>query len=70
MGAISQTTLSVAFWWMKMLEFRLNFPKGPIHNIPALVQVMAWRRLGDKSLSEPMMAVFTDAYMRRSASMG
>ena len=30
-------------------------PKGPINNIPALVQLMAWRRPGDKPLSEPMM---------------
>ena len=29
--------------------------KGPINNIPALVQIMAWRRRGDKPLSEPMM---------------
>ena len=29
--------------------------KGPIINIPALVQIMAWRRSGDKPLSEPMM---------------
>ena len=29
--------------------------KGPIHDIPALVQIMAWRRSGDKPLSEPMM---------------
>ena len=29
--------------------------KGPIDNIPALVQIMAWRRPGDKPLSEPMM---------------
>ena len=29
-------------------------PKGPINNIPALVQIMAWRRPGDKPLSEPM----------------
>ena len=28
---------------------------GPINDIPALVQVMAWRRPGDKPLSEPMM---------------
>ena len=28
-------------------------PKGPINNNPALVQVMAWRRPGDKPLSEP-----------------
>ena len=31
------------------------FPKGPINNIPALVLIMAWRRSGDKPLSEPMM---------------
>ena len=30
-------------------------PKGPINNIPALVQIMAWRRPGEKPLSEPMM---------------
>ena len=30
-------------------------PKGPINNNPALVQIMAWRRLGDKPLSEAMM---------------
>ena len=30
-------------------------PYGPIYNIPALVPIMAWRRLGDKPLSEPMM---------------
>ena len=30
-------------------------PKGPIINIPSLVQIMAWRRPGDKPLSLPMM---------------
>ena len=30
-------------------------PKGPINNIPALVQIMASHRPGDKSLSEPMI---------------
>ena len=30
-------------------------PKDPMTNIPALVQKMAWRRPGDKPLSEPMM---------------
>ena len=34
-------------------------PKGPINNIPALVQIMAWRRPGDKPLSEPMMVSLT-----------
>ena len=40
------------------IKISLNFvPGGPIKNIhiPALVQIMAWRRPGDKSLSEPMM---------------
>ena len=30
-------------------------PKGPVNNIPALIQIMAWRQPGDKPLSEPMM---------------
>ena len=30
-------------------------PKVPINNIQALVLIMAWRRPGDKPLSEPMM---------------
>ena len=29
--------------------------KGPIDNIPALVYIMAWRRIGDKPLSEPIL---------------
>ena len=38
------------------IEISLKFvPKGQINNIPALVQIMAWRRPGDKLLSEPMM---------------
>ena len=38
-------------------------PNGPIDNNPALVQVMAWRRIDDKPLSESMLTWFTDAYM-------
>ena len=30
-------------------------PRGPIHNIPSLVDIMAWRRSSDEPLSEPMM---------------
>ena len=38
------------------IKISLNFvPEIPINNIPALVQIMAWRRPGDKPLSEPMM---------------
>ena len=54
---------------MKMYEFWLKFHKGPIYNIPALVQIMAWCRTGDKPLSEPMMVQFTEAYMERLGSM-
>ena len=56
MAAIFQTTFSNEFSWMKMLEFRLKFvPKGPINNIPLLVQIMAWRLPGDTPLSEQMV---------------
>ena len=40
------------------INISLKFvPKCPINNIPALVQIMAWRRPGDKPLSEPMMVI-------------
>ena len=39
-----------------LINISLKFVrKGPIDNNPALVQIMAWRRLGDKPFSEPMM---------------
>ena len=39
-----------------LIKISLKFvPYGPINNIHALVQIMAWRRSGDKPLSEPMM---------------
>ena len=38
------------------IKISLKFvPKGLINNIPVLVLIMAWRRSGDKPLSEPMM---------------
>ena len=47
------------------IQISLKFVvKGSIDNNPALVQVMAWRRTGDKPLPEAMMTQFTDAYMR------
>ena len=48
-------------WIWILLKF---VPKGPINNIPALSQIMAWRLSGDKPLSEPMLTQLTDAYMR------
>ena len=39
-----------------LIKISLKFvPYGPINNIPALVQIMAWPRSGDKPLSEPMV---------------
>ena len=43
--------------------------RSPIDNIPALVQVMTWRRTGDKSIPGPMMTQFIDAYMQHCISM-
>ena len=39
-------------------------PNGPINNNLALVQIMAWHRIGDKPLFESMLTWFTGAYMR------
>ena len=49
------------------LKISLKFvPKVPINNIPALVQILAWRRSGDKPLSEPMMvSILTHIYVTR-----
>ena len=57
MAAISQTTVSHVFFlyennWI-LLKFALI---GSLENIPVLVKIMAWRRLGDKPLHEPTMA--------------
>ena len=39
------------------IKISLKFvPRGLINNVPALVHIIAWRRTGDKPLSEAMMA--------------
>ena len=49
------------------IKISLNFvPKGPINDIPALVQIMGWRRRGDKPLYGPWWLV----YWRIYASLG
>ena len=68
MSAISKTTYSDAFLWMKgfvfLLKISLKFVlKGPMDNSLACIWIMAWRRIGDKPLSEPMLTQVTDAYM-------
>ena len=39
-------------------------PRSAIDNKPALVQVMAWHRTGDKPLPGKVIAQFSDANMR------
>ena len=39
-----------------LIKILLQFVhKGAIDNNPVLVEIMAWRRIGDKTLSEPML---------------
>ena len=46
------------------MQISLKFvPKGPIKDISALVQIMAWR------WSEPMLTQFTDAYLLHQGEM-
>ena len=43
--------------WIPIKNSLKFVPKGPINNIPTLVQIMAWCWPGDKPLSEPMMII-------------
>ena len=47
-----------------LIKFSLKFGlKGLVDNDPALVYIMAWPRIGDKPLSQPMLTQFIVAYM-------
>ena len=52
--------------WISIKISTKFVPKGPINNIPALVQIMAWRHSGDKPLSEQWWLVYRRIY----ASLG
>ena len=69
MAAIFKCIFMNDIIWISIKISMQFVPEDPVNNIPALVQIMAWRRPGDKPLSEPMMAPFTDAHMRHSASL-
>ena len=60
MAAILQTTFSNVFSSMNIFDIR---PKGPMNNIPALVQIMA-----RQAIIWANDDYFADAYMRRSAA--
>ena len=69
MDAISQTTFSRAFVnenCFILIKCSLKYVRnGPIDNNPALVQIMAWRRSGDKPSSEPMISLPTHICITR-----
>ena len=46
--------LNASIWISNKILLKF-VPKGQINNIPALIQITAWRRPGDKPLSETMM---------------
>ena len=47
-----------------LIRIPLKFvPRGPINNIPALVQIMAWHRPDDKPLSKTMVSLPTHIYV-------
>ena len=52
-----------------VLWFKFDLNLFVIDNKPALVQIMAWRRIGDKLLSGRRVVEPTDAYMRHVATM-
>ena len=61
-------SLNEKFWIFIKISLKV-VPMDPINNKSALIQIMAWRRSGDKPQCEPMMIYFTDAYMCDWASM-
>ena len=67
MTTIYHTRYSKVFSWMKKwfsIQISLKFvPLGPTDKKSALVQVMAWRRTGNKPLPEPIPTQVTDTYV-------
>ena len=60
MADIFQVTFSNALFLNEKVSMSIKIslkfiPSGLINYIPALVQIMAWRRSGDKPLSERRM---------------
>ena len=50
--------------WILIKISQKFVPRSPIDNKSTLVQVMAWRRTGDKPEPEQMPTQLTDAYIR------
>ena len=59
MANIFMTTFSNGFYENPQILIKISLKfvlRDPINNIPAMVQIMAWRQPGNKPLSEAMMA--------------
>ena len=74
MAAISQTTLSNAFSWIKnariSIQISLKFlPKGPINKNPSIGLDNGLAPARRQAIIWTNGCLFTDAYMRLSASM-
>ena len=60
--------LNENIWILNKISLKY-VPLCLIDNMAALVQIMAWRRSGDKPLSEAILVCSTDAYVRLLVSM-
>ena len=73
MAAIFADNIFKCMFWMKKIKFRLKFYWNLFtrvqYDIPALVEIMSWRRIGENPLPEPIVTQFTDAYMRYCGEM-
>ena len=59
MATIFQTTFQMHFLERKCKNIAQGFTEhdDQVNNMPALVKIMAWRRQGDKPISEPKMVI-------------
>ena len=67
MAAILENNIFKRNFWNETVRISIQnsfVPNDLIDNKATLVQVMAWCRIGDKPLSEPILTRFTDAHMR------
>ena len=73
MDAISQTTSSSAFSLMIFIGIQIKIslkfvPKGPINNIPALVQIMAWCRPGGRLNKKDGLTRYGNSHVKDKTS--
>ena len=55
--------------WISIKIHWIFVPKDLVDNNPALIRILAWHRVVDKPLSEPMLTRFNHAYVRHKGEM-